>query len=147
MKRTLQIVAATCLLLVAASIAFYRSASATKPTTAVVIAQTSAVNQTAAFPNTVLFTPTVDADFRCSLYFETLSTNTASESLDVFYADDSSPQFSGGREFQVNPNAAQGGFAQLTQVLHAKAGIPITFEVDVGAGSPSYNFYITLEEF
>lgn len=94
-----------------------------------------------------LFTPRQDGIFRVSYYLEAPSSATGTACVFIRYTDSEALRIVGGN---CAGKAAAATYAPGSVVIHAKAGMPITYNPFLANNNPpgevTFNFFITVEQ-
>jgi hypothetical protein len=132
-----------CLLVVAASCAGAVAQSAP------IVAQVSITNQSAAIPSTVLVTPSADAVYRVTAYFDSskLDQSKSRWCLATAWTDDAAPRR---QTVQIDSSANAGFPTWLSTTFSArvKAGVPLIYGVTrcFGQANNPFDLYMTVEQ-
>ena len=117
------------------------------PAAPVIVAQSDNVGQTTAIPPTTLFTPTVDGDYRLSIYLEDSPGVGNALCASWSWTDDYASR---GDLFDIGINATS-QFGGTIRVLRVKAGTPVVIQIVDNAPQgcvipPNYGAFFTLEK-
>jgi hypothetical protein len=132
-----------CLLLVAASCVGAAAQSAT------IVAQVSITNQSASIPRTVLVTPSADALYRVTAYFDSskLDQSKSVWCLVTAWTDDAAPRR---QTVHIDSSANQGypTWLSTTFSTRVKAGVSLIYEVTrcTGQVNNPFDLYLTVEQ-
>jgi|GEM_PF-5569642 len=117
---------------------------------ATIVAQVSLTNQTLGIPRTTLVTPSADALYRVTAYFDLANGDALYTRwcLGFFYADDVARR--GGDFLEITaPGDYLATAASTTFAAQVRAGMPLTYTTGVcngGNKKDPYNLYITVEQ-